>query len=396
MVEVVGFPELSGAAPVLRAAVARKTGHAGLPAPTKLAPDDLIVFGLDSTLVRVEGMLAGIRDTGTNLVLHMQSGSWRYLARLNGKGPIHALRIGSRLELTGVYCAQGGYVALGADVAPVDLLLNDLAGIVVLARPPWWTLKRLLVTVSVLAIALAVTGLWITQLRRQVEERTAELAVQNQNRQQLEQKRALEQERTRIAQDLHDELGSDIATISMLAARAQFASAPEEKRSEYLDQVRGKARDMVAALDEIVWAMNPGHDTLGSLVDYLGRYAERFLGLANIAVRLEHGSEPAALSVDSRLRHQVFLAFKEALANVVHHAAASEVRVSIETGSDELRVRVADNGRGLPAGHRPEDLNGLANMRDRVEKLHGHFEINGAPGPGTTVRFSVPLKNSNS
>ena len=393
-IEVVGFPELSGAAPVLRAAVARKTGHASLPEPAKLEADDLLVFGLDSTLVRVEGMLAGFRDTGTNVVLDMQSGPWRYLARFNGKGPAHPLRVSSRLELSGVYCAQGGYQALGADFAPVDILLNDLEGIVVLAQPPWWTLPRLLVAIGILAVALAVTVLWITQLRRQVEERTAQLELQIQSRQQLEQKRALDQERTRIAQDLHDELGSDIATIGMLATRAQFASAPEERRGEYLDQVRGKARDMVSALDEIVWAMNPGHDTLTSLVNYLGRYAERFLGLADISLRLESQPDPADVSVDSRLRHQVFLAFKEALANVVHHAEASEVRVSIHTERGELRVGVADNGRGLPVGQRPEELNGLSNMRDRVERLRGRFEVSGAPGQGTTVRFSVPLAES--
>ena len=393
-VEAVGFPELSGAAPVLRAAVARKTGHAELPLPKKLAPDDLVLSVLDSTLVQIDGHLTGIRQTRTNLVLDMQSGSWRYLARLNTGEAARQLRVGSRLRLTGVYCAQGGYQALGTDVAAVDLLLSHAADILVLAQPPWWTLPRLLVAVGILAVALAITVLWITQLRRQVEDRTAELAVQIQSRQQLEQKRALDQERTRIAQDLHDELGSDIATISMLAARAKFTTAPEEKRSEYLDQVRGKAREMVAALDEIVWAMNPGHDSLTSVVDYLGRYADRFLGLANIAVRLDTPGAPADVPMDSRLRHQVFLAFREALTNVVQHSGATEVQLAIQSERDELRVAVADNGRGLPAGQRAEDMNGLANMRDRIERLHGNFEINGDPDRGTTVRFNVPLNGT--
>jgi len=393
-IEAVGFPELSGAAPVLRAAVARKIGHAQLPPARKLSPDDLILSTLDSTIVQVEGLLTGLRQTRTNLVLDMQSGSWRYLARLNSGEATRPLRVGSRLRLTGVYCAQGGYQALGADVAAVDLLLSGAADILVLAQPPWWTLPRLLATVGILVVALAITVLWITQLRRQVEERSAELAVQIQTRQQLEQKRALDQERTRIAQDLHDELGSDIATISMLATRAKFASAPEEKRSEYLDQVRGKARDMVAALDEIVWAMNPGHDSLTSLVDYLSRYAERFLGLANIAVQLDTPGAPTNVPMDSRLRHQVFLAFREALTNVVQHSGATEVRLAIQSERDELRVGVTDNGRGLPRGQRAEAMNGLANMRNRIEKLHGRFEINGQPGHGTAVKFAVPLNGN--
>ena len=279
LVEAVGYPELSGAAPVLRGAVARKTGHAALPEPRRLSPNDLILANRDATRVRVEGLLTGLKQTPTNLVLEMQGGPWRFLGRLNTvPAAAPALDPGSRLELTGVYCAQGGYAALGADFAPLDLLLNQPSDIRVLARPSWWTLRRLLVIVGLLACAVALMMLWITQLHRKVEERTAELATQIQHRQQVEHQRTMEQERARIAQDLHDQLGSDIATVSMLAARAQFVSAPDEKRIEYLDQVRAKAREMVAGLDEIVWAMNPGHDSLASLVSYLGRYADRFLG----------------------------------------------------------------------------------------------------------------------
>ena len=129
--------------------------------------------------------------------------------------------------------------------------------------------------------------MWITQLHRKVEQRTAELENQIQERQRVEHQRAMEQERARIAQDLHDELGSGITEISMLAARAGSASAPDEKRARYLEQMGDKAREMVTALDEIVWAMNPKHDSLVSLVSYFCLYADRFLGLANIAWRLE-------------------------------------------------------------------------------------------------------------
>ena len=391
LVEAVGFPELSGAAPVLRGAVARKTGHAAVPEPKSLSPDDLIRANLDSTRVRVQGLLTGLKETPTNLVLEMQAGSWRFLGRLNTSEAAPSLRIGSRLELTGVYCAQGGYQALGADVAQVDLLLDRPADIRVLARPPWWTLQHLLVIVGALACAVALMVLWITQLRRQVEERTAELETQIQHREQVEHQRTMEQERARIAQDLHDQLGSDIATVSMLASRAQFASASDEKRNQYLDQVRGTAREMVAGLDEIVWAMNPVHDSLASLESYLGRYAGRFLGLANIAWRLDGPPATADCPVDSRQRHQLFLAYKEALTNVVRHSGATEVRLSLQVEHKELRLAVADNGRGLPSNELTGEMNGVANMRARIEKLHGRFEIAGEPGRGTTVRFSVPL-----
>jgi signal transduction histidine kinase len=393
LVEAVGFPELSGAAPVLRGAVARKTGHAVLPKPKKLSPDDLIDPTHDSTLVRVEGLLASVRHTRTNQVLEIQAGSWRFLARLKANEEfVRSLRIGSRLELVGVYCAQGGYQALGQDVAAVDLLLNSPSDIKVLAQPSWWTLPKLLVIVGVLACVLAGMVLWITQLHRQVEKRTAEVETQIQNRQRVEHQREMEQERARIAQDLHDELGSGITEIGMLAARAKSASAPDEKRSRYLDQMGGKAREMVTALDEIVWAMNPMHDSLASLVSYFCLYADRFLGLANITWRLEGPTGSADQVVDSRHRHQLFLAFKEALTNVVRHSGATEVRLGIQVEPGKLLLSIADNGRGLPLNARIVEMDGVANMRARIEKLGGRFEMVGEAGQGTILRFHVPSK----
>jgi signal transduction histidine kinase len=394
-VEAVGYPELSGAAPVLRSAVARNIGHAPLPQPKVLASDDLIRSSLDATRVRISGVLQGLTRTQTDSVLEMRSGSWRFLARLNAARSEQLPSIGSRLELTGVYCAQGGLAVLGEDVAPVDILLGGVSDITVLARPPWWTLQRLLVIVGLLVCALAGTVLWIKQLRRQVEERSAELATQIRNRQKLEHQRSLEQERIRIAQDLHDELGSDIATISMLAARAQIPSAPEEKRSESLEQVRGKAKEMVGALDEIVWAMNPGHDSVAGLMSYVDRYASRFLGLANMAWHFDGVPEIANRTLDSRQRHHLFMVLKETLTNIVRHSAATEVRASVEINENELELFIIDNGRGLTNGEHSEEsnghANGLTNMRSRIEKLNGRFEISGKPGRGTEVRFVLPV-----
>jgi len=328
LVDVTGFPELSGAAPLLSEAVARATGHAALPEPEKLSPADLPASIHDSTLVRIEGLLTSVRQTATNQILEVQSGSWRFLARLDAKNnPARPLRIGSTLSLDGVYAAQSANRLSGDDVAPFDLLLRSPSDIKVLAQPSWWTLQRLLMSVGILACLLIGTMLWITQLHRQVEERTGQLQVQIQERQRAEYQHAMEQERARIAQDLHDELGSSITEIGMLASRTKSASTSEENRSRYLEQMDVKACEMVVALDEIVWAMNPTNDSLASLVSYFCLYAERFLGLANIHWQLEEPAGAPDLVVNLKSRHQLFLAFKEALNNVVRHSKATEVRL---------------------------------------------------------------------
>jgi signal transduction histidine kinase len=390
-VEVAGFPELSSASPVLREAVARKTGHSALPKARTPRPGDLILSDLDSTLVQVEALLVNQRNTAEEQALEMRVGLRTFLAWLPGKGEeARSIPAGSRLELTGTYASLGGSRPGSQDVASFELLLNSATDIAVLARPPWWTLARLLVMLGALACVLAVTVLWITQLRRKVEQRTAELEDQIRERQRVEQQHALEQERARIAQDLHDELGSGLTEISMLGARARSASAPVEKRGRHLEQMGEKARQMVTALDEIVWAMNPTHDSLASMVSYFSLYAERFLGLANIAWRFEAPLTPVDQAVDSRRRHQLFLAFKEGLTNVVRHSGATEVRVSIQVEQGHILLTIADNGRGLPPGGPTEEMDGVANMRDRLEKLGGRFEVKSQAGQGTIVRFDLP------
>jgi signal transduction histidine kinase/uncharacterized protein YdeI (BOF family) len=394
-VEVVGFPGLSGASPLLYETVARKIGHAALSDVEKLQANDLIRDQYDSTRVKVDGLLVSVRETPGGQALEVRSGSGirTFLARLNGKNDfVHSLASGSRLELTGVYVGEGGNRAVGQGITSFELLLSSPLDIRVLAQPPWWTLERLLIMIGVLVCVLAAAALWITQLHRQVEQRTAELGAQIRQRQNVEYQRAMEQERARIAQDLHDELGSGITEISMLAARAKSTSVADGKRNGFLEQVGEKAREMVTALDEIVWAMDSRHDSLSSLVSYFCLYADRFLGLANIAWRLEGPPELPDRAVDSRCRHQLFLAFKEALTNVVRHSGATEVKLSIVWENGQVRLTMADNGRGLSPDGLAEGMDGVVNMRTRLEKLGGHFEISSEAGRGTIVRLSLPLQ----
>ncbi|MFZ0826329.1 MAG: ATP-binding protein [Verrucomicrobiia bacterium] len=392
LVEVVGFPELGSASPLLREAVARRTGHAVLPQANEPPPADLIRAEYDSTLVRVKALLVDRKDTPTEQVLEMRMGLRTFLARLiPAAASVRTIPVGSELELTGVYVGQGGNRAVGQGIASFELLLNSPVDIRVLARPPWWTLQRLLIMVGALACVLAATVLWITQLHRQVEERTTELEKQIQERQRVEHQRAMEQERARIAQDLHDELGSDITEISMLVTVAGSAAAPGHGQGGPLEEIGDRARQMVTALDEIVWAMNPKHDSLMSLVSYSCLYADRFLKLANIACQLKGAVNLPDRVVSSVHRHAFFLAFKEALTNVVRHSGATEVRLGVWLIGERLRLSIADNGSGLPAGAAGAAGDGLVNMRARLEKMGGRFEIASQPGRGTTVRFYVTL-----
>jgi signal transduction histidine kinase len=245
--------------------------------------------------------------------------------------------------------------------------------------------------VEILLGLLALALLWLTQLRRQVEERASELKEHIRARQIVENKAVMVEERARIAQDLHDELGSGLTEIGMLGARARSASLTDQARSGFVQQMSDRALQTVATLDEIVWAMNPRHDTLDSMLTYFSIYAERFLGLADIAWRFErHGTTPDR-PVEPGCRHDLFIAFKEALTNIVRHSAATEVSLSARLELRTLRLTLTDNGAGFSPGLVGNGGNGLANMRARLERAGGRFEAASSPNHGTTLRFLVPL-----
>ena len=156
-------------------------------------------------------------------------------------------------------------------------------------------------------------------------------------------------------------------------------------------------------MDEIVWAVNPQYDTLDSLVAYLGRYAERYLSTAAIRCRLDVPVDPPSWVLNAEVRHNVFLTFKEALHNVVKHAHATEVRISVELSPKGFTVLITDNGRGFlwnPAAptQRTETEeactpsgNGLFNMRKRMEEIGCTCTWESAPGEGTCTKLSVAI-----
>lgn len=219
-----------------------------------------------------------------------------------------------------------------------------------------------------------------------------------------EARRALEHERARIAKDIHDDLGSSLTRISLLSQPIRSGGEDAESATNALAQIHRTARDLTHAMGEVVWAVNPEHDTFDSLANYLSQYSQSFLKLAGIRCRLELPLQLPQRPVSAEVRHNLFLAFKEALNNVVRHAAASEVQIALIPDSAGFELIVTDNGKGLsagknviqPPGHpvsRAASGNGLANMRSRLHEIGGDCELRSEPGSGTKIIFRVRLKS---
>ena len=208
---------------------------------------------------------------------------------------------------------------------------------------------------------------------------------------QLERQHELERERTRIAQDLHDDLGAGLTEVGLLGGLLQDPSRYSTRQQEALERIVRRCHDMVVALDEIVWAVNPRNDSVNSAVSYLSRYAQNFLEPTTVRCRLEMREVDPDQPLNSELRHNLFLAFKEALNNVAKHSGATEVRIKIagEPGR-QLFVGIEDNGRGL-RGSVESGADGLDNLRQRMARIGGRCEIGNQPGGGVSVHLSLPL-----
>jgi signal transduction histidine kinase len=220
----------------------------------------------------------------------------------------------------------------------------------------------------------------------------------------MERQRALENERARIAKDIHDDLGSNLARIMMLSQSDRAEGEDSQQVMTRLGKVYLTARELTRTMDEIVWAVSPHHDTLDSLVNYLGKFAQDFLNVAGIRCRLVLPIQLPPWPLTAEVRHSLFLAFKEALHNVVKHASATEVRVSLTLAESGFSASIEDNGIGFDSGGvgaaaismdplRIAGGNGLANMRKRLEGIGGECQVDSAPGKGTRVKFIVRIKN---
>jgi signal transduction histidine kinase len=258
-----------------------------------------------------------------------------------------------------------------------------------LVIPPhlWETRSFRVASVASILILVAGSVFWTLQLRHNRQLRA------------LEHRHALERERVRIAQDIHDDLGASLTRITMLSQSALNKLEPVKAPSAELSRIYHTARSMTTAMDEIVWAINPSNDTLENLTVYFAEFVQDFLTPLGLKFNLDMPLSLPDWNIPSEIRHNLFLAFKEALNNAVKHSGATELNIVLKIHQHGFKLIVQDNGRGFElaaaagAGNgRNGGGYGLANMRSRLEELGGSCLVDSRPGSGTQVTLGVELK----
>src|SRR6266851_2703195 len=237
--------------------------------------------------------------------------------------------------------------------------------------PPIWR-RWWFVTLVVLTLGLGAAAIYRYRVRRLIE---------------------LERVRTRIAADLHDDIGSGLSRIAILSEVARHQVSVEAPVGEPLSVIAGASRDLVDSMSDIVWAINPNKDHLSDLVQRMRRFASDLFTARRIEFTFAAPGEEQALKIGADLRRQVFLIFKEAVNNIERHSQCTGAQIDLRIESKWAIVTVTDNG----AGFDPANINeghGLESMRARAEELGGELQIISNDGRGTRVLLKVPLSGT--
>ena len=201
--------------------------------------------------------------------------------------------------------------------------------------------------------------------------------------------RELERLRVEIAANLHDDVGARLTKVAMMTELMDQQTGPGERSKPAIQAVFQTTREVIQAMDEIVWTINPKNDTLDHLANYVFQYAQEYFQHTRVRCRLDLPAQLPELPVSTEMRHNLFMAVKEALNNVLKHAAATEVRISLAVSEARITLSIADNGRGFMTDRAPNTGEGLRNMRERMHKIGGTLLLESVPGSGTRVQMEV-------
>jgi signal transduction histidine kinase len=244
----------------------------------------------------------------------------------------------------------------------------------------WWFRT---VAGSGLLVLAAVVVRYVTQRRLRIQMR------------QIQQQAALDRERARIARDMHDTLGASLTQINLLGELASREATARPQVTDYVRKMTHSSHALVQQLDEIVWAVDPENDTLDDLATYISQFATEFLADSPLRFRMKVPAILPDLRLTTEVRHNLFLAVREALNNVVRHSGATETTITLQVEGPAVVIAIEDNGRGFsPAAGTTR--HGLANLEQRLTDLGGVCRIESAPDQGTKVTLTWPWRDRKS
>jgi signal transduction histidine kinase len=206
----------------------------------------------------------------------------------------------------------------------------------------------------------------------------------------LDRQLMLERERTRISQDMHDDVGASLTRISMMSDLINNMTGIREDARQWLGQISVTSREVTEEMDQIIWALNPKNDNLEGLASYIRRFAFEYLEPAPIECVFDFPEEMPDRELSVEVRRNIYLVSREAFHNVVKHSGATKVRVSLVLNDHGFRILIKDNGNGFEIDKLDFKGNGLVNMKKRMNDIGGEIVIRSSAGEGTEILIDLP------
>ncbi|MCD6012838.1 MAG: histidine kinase [Flavipsychrobacter sp.] len=250
----------------------------------------------------------------------------------------------------------------------------------IIIHPPFWETWWFRLLSVIVAVAVAVLSIRL-YVRQKVRARTRE----------LEKQQLLYKERLRISKDVHDDLGSGLSKISLMAELAKKKVAGDANLKEDIQHISSTSKELVDNMRDLIWVLNPENTTLEQLVARLREYCADYLEHMPIDVTLRFPDIVPQMRILREAQRNIFLTSKEAINNCIKHAQANQISISLAVDNNLLNIRVQDNGKGFDMTHLKGRGNGLRNMKQRIEQIGGAFNIASVPG-NTTISITVPFE----
>jgi signal transduction histidine kinase len=244
----------------------------------------------------------------------------------------------------------------GIECSPKELKIKIL---------PYWyqtLLFKILVVLVILALLYALYSFRIRQLKRIITVRQ------------------------KISSNLHDDIGSTLSSINMYSQIAQL----QPNDGNYINTIQENTQEVLAKLDDIVWATNPKNDKIKSVIERMDNFARPLLQAKNIQFLFNHNDEIEAHKISEATRQNLFLIFKEAINNIAKYAECKNCRVELSIHNKTIYCTITDDGIGFDAT-KSTQRNGLVNMKQRANELKGEIEISSKINEGTIIKLQLPL-----
>lgn len=204
----------------------------------------------------------------------------------------------------------------------------------------------------------------------------------------------VERVRSRLARDLHDDLGSTLSTINIISNIAIHQSPLDEKSSKgYMQTIGSSTTQMMDAMDDIVWSINPINDTMSKVLARMKEAAGAILEPAQIEYRFDVDKNVMDIHFPMEMRREIFLIFKEALNNIIKYADCTTVVFTLNRTGKDFKLIIEDNGKGFEATapHSSARGNGIINMKKRAENINGWLQVSSQLDKGTSITLATPI-----